>query len=103
MTKYYAIDPWYSDASFDGKNIKIVFDTGNDSNSFIACKKFPGLTRTPIPVPTDVMMRFNLTIAPKLRIPTIGEGTSMKDLYKHIVGHNVPRRISPDQYHTLMQ
>lgn len=103
MAKYYALDPWYSYASVNGKNIKVVFDTGNDSNSFIACKKFPELPRTPIPVPPDVMMRFNLKVAPKFRIPTVEAGISMKDLYKHIVGHNVQRRIPQDQYHTLMQ
>ncbi len=103
MAKYYALDPWYSDASVNNRNIKVIFDTGNDSNSFIACKKFPELSRTPIPVSPDAMMRFNLNIAPKFRIPTIGAGASMKDLYKHIVGHNIQRRVSLDQYHTLMQ
>lgn len=98
MTKYYIVDPWYTDISIQGKRVNAIFDTGNASNSFISCKRFPNLPRIQIPVPVETVQYFNKEISPLYNILPIQDNISMKDLYKHIQG-KIPR----DKYIDIMK
>lgn len=98
MTKYYIVDPWFANVSIQGRSVKAVFDTGNASNSFISCKKFPTLERVQIPVSQEVITFFNSHIATKYQLSRIEHGITMKDLYKHIRG-----KIPNDKYIDIME
>lgn len=81
MSVYSIIDPWFSDSYLNGRSISVLFDTGNESNSYITCSRFPMLERIQIPVSDDTIEYFNTHLSSKYALDTIERGVTMKSLY----------------------
>lgn len=78
--------------------VRAIFDTGNESNSVLSCKRFPGIPRIPIRVDEATIRYFNDNVASMYDISYVEGDISMKDLYKICQG-----KIPNDQYIDVMK